>query len=150
MPLYQNIIVWYLHIKTKFVVVPPEATPSPFALSSLRYAPLRPANALRAGTTKKIHIANKNCHFTNSRALVAQLDRALPSGGKGFGFKSHQVHFLLTLLLLNILYHLLDMVIFYRTKRSLDKELKNTHKIVITMLMICFLFFGLFAIMFVK
>jgi len=34
--------------KIKKYVALPEATPSPFAISSFRYAPLRPANALRA------------------------------------------------------------------------------------------------------
>ena len=44
--------IFILKSKIKISVALPEATPSPFALSSLRYAPLRPANALRAAQQK--------------------------------------------------------------------------------------------------
>ena len=41
-------------------VAPPEATPSRFALSSFRYAPLRPANQLRPAQHKKWRVLHGN------------------------------------------------------------------------------------------
>ncbi len=52
-PVAPVIIIARLFIKLFLGVAPPEATPSPFAISSLRYAPLRPANALRAAQRTK-------------------------------------------------------------------------------------------------
>ena len=59
-------------------------------MSSLRSDPLLAQT--RSAPRNKNTLQIKNHPFTNSRALVAQLDRAFPSEGKGCRFKSCQVH----------------------------------------------------------
>ena len=62
-------------------VAPPEATPSPFAISSLRYAPLRPANALRPAQQPKTPSSKSprypSSHHHRRPKLVCQ--KALPA-----------------------------------------------------------------------
>jgi len=69
-----NVYWKYNFLKSKkkiFVfVAPPAATPSPFAISSLRYAPLRPANPLRPRATYFSTLTNQNhdksFHYENA------------------------------------------------------------------------------------
>jgi hypothetical protein len=52
------------------------------------------ADALRSGRSVRKGVGVQISPSAPKNALVAQLDRALPCGGKGRGFESHQARHL--------------------------------------------------------